>query len=495
MTSGLPAKSLEQRLNFVGFDAAASRRMQALSPEVLKHLGPALDRFYAKIRKTPEVARFFADEMQIDRAQGAQASHWQSIAAGRFDDNYAASSHAIGNRHARIGLEPSWYVGGYALIVEHVVKGVMHDWMEREAQTARKRKPAELIQASDAMGAHLADLFKAVMIDMDIAITTYFEKQRADAEERDRKAAERQQRVIDAMGAALARLAHGDVSVRIEEDFDGALSKLKDDFNFAIESIDRTISAIGDTADMIGANAGAVAEAAQDISDRMTRQAAAIEQSVAALDGVTASINKTAEGTNAANEVAAQADKAAVQGGSVVQGAVEAMGEIEQSSSKISRIISVIDEIAFQTNLLALNAAVEAARAGQAGKGFAVVATEVRALAQRSAQAAKDVGLLIKESETSVEGGVSLVNRTGDAFNAIVGQVAEISRQVGNVAEAATQQASAINQINAAIVDMERLTEENAGFVDRSSEASRGLADQVGELVQRVSRFRTSAAA
>jgi len=494
MTSAKPAKSLEQRLNFVGFDAAASTRMQALAPDVLRHLGPALDRFYGKVRQTAEVARFFGNDEHMAKAQAAQSNHWQSIAVGRFDDAYAAASHAIGNRHARIGLEPSWYVGGYALIVETVVKGVMHDWMERQAPTARKRKPAELVAEADVMGAHIADLIKAVMIDVDIAVTTYFEKLRADAEEKERQAAQRQQRVIDAMGAALARLAQGDVSVRIDDEFDGALDRLKADFNYAVESIDRTISAIGSATDLIGSNAGAVAEAAQDISDRMTRQAAAIEQSVAALDGVTASINKTAEGTNAASGVAAEADRAAVQGGSVVQGAVEAMGEIEQSSTKISRIISVIDEIAFQTNLLALNAAVEAARAGQAGKGFAVVATEVRALAQRSAQAAKDVGMLIKESETSVEGGVSLVNRTGDAFNAIVGQVAEISRQVGNVAEAATQQASAINQINAAIIDMERLTEENAGFVDRSSEASRNLANQVDELVQRVSRFRTSAA-
>lgn len=494
MTTVARAKSLEQRLNFVGFDAAASARMEALAPTVLKHLGPALDRFYGIIRRTPDVARFFGNEEQMSRAQNAQSNHWQSIAAGRFDDNYAASSNAIGQRHARIGLEPSWYVGGYALIVETVVKGVMHDWMERQAPTARKRKPQELVADADVLGAHFADLFKAVMVDVDIAVTTYFEKLRADAEEKERKAAERQQRVIDAMGAAMAQLARGDVSVRIEDEFDGALNKLRDDFNFAIESIDKTISAIGSATDLIGSNAGAVAEAAQDISDRMTRQAAAIEQSVAALDGVTASINKTAEGTTAASGVALEADKAAVQGGSVVKGAVEAMGQIEQSSAKISRIISVIDEIAFQTNLLALNAAVEAARAGEAGKGFAVVATEVRALAQRSAQAAKDVGMLIKDSETSVEGGVSLVNRTGDAFNAIVGQVAEISRQVGNVAEAATQQASAINQINAAIIDMERLTEENAGFVDRSSEASRSLANQVDELVHRVSRFRTSAA-
>jgi methyl-accepting chemotaxis protein len=207
---------------------------------------------------------------------------------------------------------------------------------------------------------------------------------------------------------------------------------------------------------------------------------------------VTAAINKTAEGTAAASAIAHSADKSAVQGGSVVQGAVDAMGQIETSSGKIARIIGVIDEISLQTNLLALNAAVEAARAGEAGRGFAVVATEVRSLAQKSAQAARDVADLIKDSTGSVESGVSLVVRTGEAFNSIVSQVAEISAQVGNVAEAATQQASAISQINTAIVDMGRLTDENAGFVDRSSEASRNLANEVEELVHRVGRFRTS---
>jgi len=491
--SAKSSASLQSRLGFIGLDGAASTRMAATAPGVLKHLEPALNRFYDKVRKTPEVARFFGSEDHIGRAQKAQGGHWKAIASGKFDDEYAQSSNAIGNRHARIGLEPRWYIGGYALIVETVVKGVIHDWMAAEAETARKKKPAELVTAADKMALQVTDLIKGVMVDVDMAVTTYFEKLQSDAAERDRKAAERQAQVISAMGEALTRLAAGDVTVRIDTAFDGDLDKLRANFNQAVTSIDRTISAIGDATSVIGDNATAVANAADDISDRMTRQAAAIEQSVAALEGVTAAINKTAAGTSAASAIAHSADKSAVHGGSVVQGAVDAMGQIETSSSKISRIIGVIDEISLQTNLLALNAAVEAARAGEAGRGFAVVATEVRSLAQKSAQAARDVGDLIKDSTVSVESGVSLVVRTGEAFNSIVAQVAEISQQVGNVAEAATQQASAISQINTAIVDMGRLTDENAGFVDRSSEASRNLANEVTELARRVGRFRTSA--
>jgi methyl-accepting chemotaxis protein len=487
-----PAPSLEPRLGFIGFDSAASARLDDLSPLVLRHLEPALDKFYARIRVTPEVSRFFSSGEQMASAQKAQSRHWKAVATGRFDEEYAASSAAIGNRHARIGLEPRWYIGGYALIVETVVKGVLHDWMAAEAETARKRKPAELVASADKLAAQVADLVKAVMIDVDLAVTTYFNKLQADAAERDRKAAERQNQVILAMGEALRRLASGDVSVRIEQAFDGDLDNLRTNFNQAIASIDKTISAIGAATHVIGDNAAAVAATAGDISDRMTRQAAAIEQSVAALEGVTTAINQTAAGTAAASAIASSADKAAMQGGSVVQGAVDAMGHIEQSSGKIARIIGVIDEISLQTNLLALNAAVEAARAGEAGRGFAVVATEVRSLAQKSAQAARDIAALVKDSAGSVEGGVSLVERTGEAFNSIVSQVAQISDQVSSVAEAATQQASAISQINAAIVDMGRLTDENAGLVDRSSDASRNLAGEVEELVRRVGRFRTS---
>src|SRR5690554_2064775 len=223
----------------------------------------------------------------------------------------------------------------------------------------------------------------------------------------------------------------------------------------------------------------------------MTRQASAIEQSAAALDEVTGTVNETASGTADAARIAEGANAAAEGGGAVVEQAVQAMGRIEQSSAKISSIISVIDEIAFQTNLLALNAAVEAARAGEAGRGFAVVATEVRSLAQRSAQAARDVSALISTSGKEVDEGVGMVRRTGEALAGIVEQVGLISEHMRNFSAASGHQAASLSEINAAIVQLDRLTHENAGFVTQAGEAGRDLEHEVAELYERLSAFRT----
>jgi len=489
-------RSLDDRLDFLGLDPASLERVKALSPLVKPHIDAALSSFYDKVAKTPEVSHFFSSREHMKNAQAKQNLHWSAIAAGQLDDNYYQSSLRIGNRHAKIGLEPQWYIGGYGLIMETVLKGVIADWMASEVAQMRKRKPEQTMAAANAMAAGLSDLIKAVMLDIDLAVTTYFDKLQGEVEANREKAenmATAQQSVLAVTGQALGQLAQGELHVRIDDDFSGDFAQLKHDFNQAASSLDQAITQIRKSVITIGKSASEVAGAADDLSDRMTRQASAIEQSSAALDEVTNNVNDTASGTGQAAEIANGANAAAEQGGIVVQQAIEAMERIEQSSSKISNIISVIDEIAFQTNLLALNAAVEAARAGEAGRGFAVVATEVRSLAQRSAQAAKDVSNLIKQSGSEVENGVGMVEKTGEALSNIVGQVGQISEHMRNFSTAAGQQATSLNEINAAIVQLDRLTQENAGFVGRSSEAGRDLAQEVADLHKRLDAFRTCA--
>lgn len=497
--SAVPAydpSPLADRLEFLGLDSAAQDRIARISPLVLRHIEPALTRFYASIARTPEVSRFFSDPAHMDHAKDKQGGHWGVIATGRLDDAYYASSLAIGERHAKIGLEPQWYIGGYGLIIETIIKGALADWMAGELPQMRKRKPAEIMDATQAMAAGLADLIKAVMVDIDLAVSTYFsrletelEASRLEAEE----TARAQQHVLGVTGDALQRLAKGEVSVRIEAPFAGEFDKLRADFNAAASGLDEALISIRRSVDAMGRDADTVAETAGDLSDRMTRQASAIEQSAAALDEVTGTVNETASGTADAARIAEGANAAAEGGGAVVEQAVQAMGRIEQSSAKISSIISVIDEIAFQTNLLALNAAVEAARAGEAGRGFAVVATEVRSLAQRSAQAARDVSSLIKQSSGEVENGVGMVQKTGEALTDIVTRVGKISEHMGDFSNATKQQANVLNEINSAIVQLDRLTQENAGFVGRASEAGRDLAIEVAELRERLNAFRTTA--
>lgn len=259
-----------------------------------------------------------------------------------------------------------------------------------------------------------------------------------------------------------------------------------------MQKLEETLRVIAGASQGMQGGAREIAAAADDMSRRTEQQAASLEETAAALDEITATVRKTADGAQAARETAASARQGADAGGEVVRNAVQAMSGIETSSSQISQIIGVIDEIAFQTNLLALNAGVEAARAGDAGKGFAVVASEVRALAQRSAEAAKEIKALIAESTDKVDEGVRLVRETGQALERIVADVARINGLVVDIAGAAQEQSSGLSQINVAVNQMDQIVQQNAAMVEQSTAASHGLARDAVGLAQLMGQFKIS---
>ncbi|MDI1364309.1 MAG: methyl-accepting chemotaxis protein, partial [bacterium] len=234
-----------------------------------------------------------------------------------------------------------------------------------------------------------------------------------------------------------------------------------------------------------------ISNASDDLAQRTERGAAGLEQTAAALDQITSTVARSSEGAERARQVTLSAKANAERSGAVVKEAVEAMGGIERSSHEITNIIGVIDEIAFQTNLLALNAGVEAARAGDAGRGFAVVAQEVRALAQRSADAAKEIKGLIASSTAQVERGVRLVGDTGQALTGIVAKVAEIDTLISEIAQSSQEQATGLNQVNAAVNQMDQVTQQNAAMVEEATAAAANLRTEAGELVGLVSGFQT----
>ncbi|GAA0568340.1 methyl-accepting chemotaxis protein [Rhizomicrobium electricum] len=317
------------------------------------------------------------------------------------------------------------------------------------------------------------------------AMTT-FKNQLAQAEE----AKEQQTQVIvSSIGTGLDHLAKGDLTHRVTADLTGAFAKLKEDFNSAMERLQGTIKNVLGSAHQIAYNAGEISTAADDLSHRTEHQAASIEETAAALEEITATVKKTATNAKAASQSVAGTKDAAENGGRVVETAVKAMDAIAQSSKQITDIIGVIDEIAFQTNLLALNAGVEAARAGEAGKGFAVVASEVRALAQRSSEAAKQIKALINTSSEHVGDGVKYVGETGEALKRIVDQVLQINSLIGEMALAAEQQSTGIEEVNSAVNQMDQVTQQNAAMVEESTAASRNLADETKVLTDLVGFF------
>jgi methyl-accepting chemotaxis protein len=244
----------------------------------------------------------------------------------------------------------------------------------------------------------------------------------------------------------------------------------------------------------VGIQAGAseLSQAAADLSRRTEQQAASLEETAAAIDQITATVRRSTEGAAQADTAAQEAKTDAEESGETVRHAVAAMNEIEKSSQQIGQIIGVIDEIAFQTNLLALNAGVEAARAGDAGKGFAVVASEVRALAQRSAEAAKEIKALISTSTRQVGDGAQLVGKTGEALQRMVARVGEISILISEIAASSREQSLGLAQVNTAVNEMDKVTQQNAAMVEQSTAASHALLSESEALGESVRIFRTS---
>lgn len=309
-------------------------------------------------------------------------------------------------------------------------------------------------------------------------------------EQKAREEAAENQAALNALAEGLKALAEGDLTHRIDAPFPARAQTVKDNFNHSLARLRDALSNIAQSAGSIRGGSDEIASASNDLSRRTEQQAASLEETAAALDEITSTVNRSAEGAIQASSAAASAKIDAERSGAVVRDAVAAMGEIEQSSGQITQIIGVIDEIAFQTNLLALNAGVEAARAGEAGRGFAVVAQEVRALAQRSADAAKEIKTLIANSSTQVERGVKLVGQTGEALSGIVGKVAEITDQISEIARSSREQATGLTQVNTAVNQMDQVTQQNAAMVEEATAAAANLRGEASELSQLVARFR-----
>lgn len=281
----------------------------------------------------------------------------------------------------------------------------------------------------------------------------------------------------------------GPNTFRLTDDMPEAYAKLKSDFNEALEQLEEAMQNVRASTEAMAAGTQEISSASNDLSRRTEQQACSLEEAASALDEITTTVKKTASSAAHAREVVSAAKVDAEQSGDLVRRAVSAMGEIEKSSEQISQIIAVIDEITFQTNLLALNAGVEAARAGDAGRGFAVVASEVSALAQRSADAAKEIKNLISTSTSQVRQGVDLVAQTGRALERIVTRVREINSLATDIATGANEQSTGLQEVNVAVGEMDKVTQQNAAMAEAATAASVALAKEGDQLASLIHQF------
>ncbi|MEH3040251.1 MAG: globin-coupled sensor protein [Sphingomonas paucimobilis] len=466
--SGQDGIDFEQRLAAFDYDERSYGAFPMVKRAIERHAPAALTALYRHIANTASIRGMFASQARMDHARDKQMEHWRKLFSGPIDRDYAAAATNIGQVHARIGLAPTWYISGYARMLEHVLPRLVLGRLGLPlGARARARAATALVKAS--------------LIDMDIALAAYFT-----AEQAGRRA------VIERCGAAFERMARGDLTVSLDG-LPAEYQALADSFEAMRLQMCETLGMVTRSGEQIRIGSGNIRHASDDLSQRTEQQAASLEETAAAMDQITSTVRQTADGASRADRIVGEARSEAEESGRIVREAVDAMGGIQRSSAEISEIISVIDGIAFQTNLLALNAGVEAARAGDAGKGFAVVASEVRALAQRSADAAKDVKAKITASSDQVEAGVELVNATGQALQRIIGRIGEISELVSGIATSAAQQSVGLQQVNTAVSEMDNVTQRNAAMVEEATAAARVLAQEAEVLAAEVARFRLDA--
>ncbi|MDB5641711.1 MAG: Chemoreceptor mcpA Methyl-accepting chemotaxis protein [Hyphomicrobiales bacterium] len=344
--------------------------------------------------------------------------------------------------------------------------------------------------------AHSVSIFRASAIDRRNARRREEESRVAAEEDRlriealEHEANIKRQRVIEALATGLEHIASGDLAFRLSDPLAAEYEKLRSDFNAAIAALAGTLKEISVATDSVHSGARDINSAADDLSRRTEQQAAALEETSAALNGIVDAVRKTSEMSDKARAAVTTAREEAEGSASIVRDAIAAMDTIEKSSREIGEIITMIDEIAFQTNLLALNAGVEAARAGDAGRGFAIVAQEVRSLAQRSTEAAKAIKGLISTSSNQIQTGVGLVRHTGEAFASIGDQVAHVTTLVEAIATSAHDQSLSLREVNIAVEQMDQSTQQNAAMVDQTTSASHSLTEKAHDLSRLVGGFK-----
>jgi methyl-accepting chemotaxis protein len=478
---------LARRTGFINLDKAAQARVASLAPFLARELPAALGKLYERIAETQGVRELFPTQTHVDRAKAAQLKHWATITSGELTVEYLGSVRKIGETHARIGLAPHLYIGGYAIILEHLIETAVAERIPRSF--GRSRLAPEMKE----FGRTLSALVKAVLLDIGSSVSVYLdEASEARLESEAQTITKERTLVANSLGEGLAELARRNLTHRMTQGLPDIYQVLQTNFNEASGQIDAALIAASQIVASVHNGVTEISRAADDLSIRTERQASTLEQTAAALNEITDAVSATAASVKHSQESVAVTRKTVEDGASVVRRAVEAMKTIAVSSRKISHFIGVIDEIAFQTNLLALNAGVEAARAGEAGRGFAVVAAEVRALALRAAEAAKEIKGLISNSAAQVDDGVKLVDAAGSTLAQISGQVAAINAAMAEVAASAHSQAAGLREVNTAITEMDKVTQQNAAMAEESTAACRSALNETENLAGLVETFALS---
>lgn len=466
----LPADTLAQRLDYYGLEIR-DPIYASIAAAIDRHIEPTLSGFYREVQSREVLAAMFVDAASMARARNAQARHWKGAFTEGLDDAFLRRSNHIGGVHARIGLEPKWYVGSYARILGDLLTQMIAPGWKRYLPWKR------------AEARRIAALVKVSLLDMDVALSSYF-----------LDISEKVNSLNAVLGEALAQMAQGKLDIAAI-DLPPEYARVARDFNSTVASLHDTISTVVNSVGAISSGSSEIRSASDDLAQRTEEQAANLEEAAAAVAQVFDQVRQTREEASNARATIRESNATAGEGTKVVAEAAVAMEGIERSSQDIANIVGVIENIAFQTNLLALNAGVEAARAGESGRGFAVVANEVRALALRCSTSAEEIKALVHGTSAQVSSGVDLVSRSGNAFAAITQAVAALTTAVESIAASTEAQSDSLAHINKVVSDIDRSTQQNAAMAEQCTAAAASLAREADGLRGTVGSFAVGDAA
>ncbi|MCM2472783.1 globin-coupled sensor protein [Rhizobium sp. CG5] len=480
---GAQAGSLRDRLRFAALDAELCELLRRHRSSLQPHLNSGLRDLFQRLQAFPEAARNFASERQTDRFHDLLGSHWDVLTDARFDALYAERVKVLSDTESRMGLDPRWHIAGHAVVLEHLLSGIIED-AGGGFLAASKKKTRERADLTNA-------IVRLVMVDVEIAVSLRFNELRV-RHHRELGEMRRKERtgVVDIFGEVFEALAGGDLSVRLSGELPDEYRDLADTLNSAIEGLQSAMASADKGTQQAAATTGEFASRTRQYWERADSQATQLEQASVELRTITDQVRQSAGHSKRTEDAATQTCKAVEASGQVVGQAISAMSDIEASAEQIGRIIGSIDEIAFQTNLLALNAGIEAARAGDSGRGFAVVAQEVRALAQRSAESAREIKTLVATTKSQVDAGVHMVARTQEAIASIVTQVTGINDAVSSIARDTERHAGELDALSGTVASLGSDAAGNSDMARQSAEGTDHLHTVILELGKTIRAFR-----
>lgn len=462
-------QTLAERLNYYGLKSQ-DEAYRGIARAIDSFIEPTLEGFYQEVQARENLAEKFSDSAAMARARSAQTRHWKGAFTEGLDDAFLKRSNHIGGVHARIGLEPQWYVGSYARILDSLLTHMIAPgWMR-------------FLPWKRAQARRIAALVKVSLLDMDIALSSYFLDISAKVNS-----------LNAVLGDALAKMASGKLNIEAV-DLPPEYARVATDFNSTVASLHDTISNVVASVSGISSGSSEIRSASDDLAHRTEEQAANLEEAAAAVAKVLEQVQQTREEASIARRTIRESNSTAGEGSKIVAEAAAAMDRIERSSQDIANIVGVIESIAFQTNLLALNAGVEAARAGESGRGFAVVASEVRALALRCSTSAEEIKSLVSGTSEEVASGVALVSQSGNAFASITQAVAALTNAIEGIAASTEAQSESLSYINKVVGDIDRSTQQNAAMAEECTAAAASLAHEADTLANQVGSFEVDGA-